>query len=204
VSLTIAELEHGITYWLTETSWDRDFHLAFYQMMAEVNPNGAFDDVWWATFLPILRAWRATRPRGSAFLSVRTQERVGALTQAWARAVEPNVAKDIETVEWSSVSAFPEVVTEIKDVRSPVFTSKFCHFLVPRIFPLVDGAAMGNPYPTYEACFLAYQGEWATTPEPVRETLVARLARRIGSPAFGVFPFKNKVVELCMIGRRYG
>ena len=202
MSLTIDEFERGVTYWRNETKWPHDFHNAFYKEMAVANPRGVFDDFWWAGFLPVLRAWRATRPRSSDFLTARAEVRFARLSQAWELAVEPHLAGDIESLQWSDVSAFPAIVAEIKDVDSPVFASKSCHFLAPRVFPLVDNVAMGNEYPTYEACFRAYQREWATTTaKGIREDLIARLARLVGPSPAEDFPFKNKVVELCLIGR---
>ena len=62
MSLTRAELDQGVNYWLT-TRWPRDFHNDFYRCMADANPHGAFDGAWWADFLPVLHGWRATRPR---------------------------------------------------------------------------------------------------------------------------------------------
>jgi hypothetical protein len=203
VSLTSAEMERGITYWLA-TTWPRDFHNGFYRIMADANPHGSFNAAWWADFLPMLRQWRATRPRGSAFLTSRARERFSAMARAWALTVELNLGGDIASLEWSRVSAFPALVTEIKNVASPVFTSKFCHFLAPAIFPLVDNAAMGNPFPTYEACFAAYRAEWLATEEAILQALVSRLAHLIDAPLADGYPTKNKVMELCLIGRNHG
>lgn len=157
-----------------------------------------------ADFLPVLRAWRATRPRGSAFLTSRARERFSALARAWALTVEPNLGGDIVSLEWPRVSAFPALVTEIKDVASPVFTSKFSHFLAPAIFPLVDNAAMGNPFSTYEACFAAYRAEWLATDDAILRALVSRLTDLIKAPLADGYPTKIKVVELCLIGRNHG
>jgi len=201
LSLTTTEFERGVAYWLNETKWDRDFHNGFYTTMAETNPHGAFDDNWWAGFLPVLRAWIATRPKGSAFLTPRAQERFAAMSTAWALCVEPRLGEDIASVEWRDVAAFPALVAEIKDVASPVFASKFCHFLAPRIFPIVDNAAMGNPYSIYEAGFNAYRSEWHSTGEAVCESLVSRLSALIEGPLAVDFPMTGKVVELCLIGR---
>ena len=204
--LNIAEFEQGVAHFRSRPNWDSDFHNAFYKRMAVANPRGNFDDAWWQTFLHVLNQWQATRGcAGEAFLTPRARRRFAALSQTWKHTVKPNLAGDISTVMWSSVSAFPKLVAEIKDVESPVFTAKFCHFLAPRIFPLEDNGAMGLPYETYRDCFLGYQREWkTTTAQGAREELVSRLARLIGSaPAMG-YPFKNKVVELCLIGRHQG
>ena len=63
---------------------------------------------------------------------------------------------------------------------------------------------MGNAYLTYEACFSAYRSEWLSTDEATRQTLVAQLAHLINAPLADGYPTKNKVVELCLIGRNQG
>lgn len=55
---------------------------------------------------------------------------------------------------------------------SPVFTSKFCHFLVPRVFPVVDNEAMKNTH-TYEGYFRYVQDQWALTAPDDRVALTA-------------------------------
>ena len=89
-------------------------------------------------------------------------------------------------------------------MASPVFTSKFCHFLAPAIFPVVDNAAMGNPFSTYEACFRTFRAEWLSTDEVTRQALVFRLTKLIDAPLVAGYPTKNKIVELCLIGRNQG
>ena len=203
MSLARVEFDRGVEYWFN-VGWPRDFHSSFYREMAAANPDGAFGDVWWAGFLPVLRAWRATRPRGSDYLTDRARHRFPALSQAWTSAVSPHLEVDFTSLEWRQIEAFPRVVAEIKDVGSPVFASKFCHFLAPAIFPIVDNAAMGNPYSTYADCFVAYQKQWLLTNQHTRDELVSRLRVQIGEPLDDSFPIKNKIVELCLIGRNHG
>jgi hypothetical protein len=198
--LTAGELECGVRYW-RGTKWPQDFHHAFYQEMAYANPDGAFDLKWWESFYRVLRSWRANRPRSGAFLAPRAVARFDELRDAWAEAVRPYLAMDLAELEWGQVSAFPLLVAQIKDVSSPVFTSKFCHFLAPHIFPVVDNAAMGNPFRTYESYFEASRTEWLSTPPPVQRQLVAALATEVGALLDAIYPVKAKLVELCIIGR---
>jgi hypothetical protein len=196
-------MERGLSYWFTK-GWPRDFHNDFYREMADANPGGRFDERWWEGFLPVLRAWRATRPRGSDFLTSRARERFAALSRVWGESIRPVLARDGEDVRWAEVAPFPELVAEIKNTGSPVFASKFCHFLAPALFPLVDNAAMGNPYPTYAACFEAYRREWLSTEASERVVLTDRLTELIRAPLADGYPLRNKVVELCLIGRYQG
>ncbi len=209
MSLSMQEFERGVAYWAT-TRWPKDFHNGFYGRLAEQNPRGQFSEAWWQRFLPHLRAWKATRPARTAVLTRKATESLETLRETWARSCDPVADRDIAEVDWVQVADFPAVVAEIKPdrsllqpVRSPVFTAKFCHFLLPAVFPVVDRAAMGLPFgATYRAHFEGARQEWATTPESTRQELQAALESRIDAPLTAGYPLTNKVVELCLIGRR--
>jgi hypothetical protein len=127
---------------------------------------------------------------------------------AWAEACEPYLGDDITSVTWEQVSAFPTLVATIKPTRShsPVFASKFCHFLLPRVFPVVDNEGLGNRWPTYDRYFRHVQDEWIATGPAVRTAMIRTLTRRIeatGASVFLGYPFVNKVMELRLIGRQH-
>ena len=200
MSLTIAELNAGIAYWRT-MRWPQDFHNAFYQQMGATNPGGNFTAIWWSGFLPILRGWKALRPMSQAFVTNRASAQFAQLSRDWNSSIAPVLACDIATIQWSQISSFPATVAQIKNVTSPVFTSKFCHFLAPHIFPVIDNAAMGNPFSAYQAYYSSGQAEWAATSAPVQVSLVSTLTQAIGTPPIQSYPMKCKIIELCLIGR---
>jgi hypothetical protein len=172
--------------------------------MAERNPEGNFDELWWKPFLGELNRWKATRGRGrtNAYLTSRAVTRFGTLGHAWNSGCAPNLNNDISGVQWAEVADFADIVAEIKDVRSPVFTSKFCHFLLPQVFPVVDRRAMGNPFATYSSYFESVRAEWSCTSQKTRVLLRATLDELIGMAKIPTYPTTNKIVELCLIGRR--
>ena len=107
---------------------------------------------------------------------------------------------------WDQVKAFPTEVAKIKPtkVASPVFTSKFCHFLLPRVFPVVDREGVGSRWRTYEAYFRFVQDEWRSTGTATRADLareLTRLMEETGEPVFSGFPMTNKIVELRLMGQ---
>jgi len=203
MSFTTGELLAGIRYWRT-TQWPRDFHNQYYQQkLMPMNPRGVFNDEWWQQFLPVLVDWSATRPKRHDQLTERARSRFQRLTEAWSTFVAPHLNEDIAVVDWSHVHAFPGVVGEVKAVRSPVFTSKFCHFLAPAIFPVVDNRAMGNPFSSYADYYQTARQEWLGTDSTTQDELVTKLTEAIGpSPPFDAYPMKCKLIELCLIGRR--
>ncbi len=200
MSLTIDELNAGISYWRT-TRWPQDFHNAFYCDMARANPNGTFTPKWWDGFLPILSGWRALRPRSQVFVTNRATQKFAELSQVWKKAIEDVFTSDIATIPWGNIAPFATLVGTIKNVESPVFTSKFCHFLAPHIFPVVDNAAMDNPFRTYENYYLTGQSQWKATNDAVQQELVKTLTWAINPKPIENYPMKCKIIELCLIGR---
>jgi hypothetical protein len=210
VSLRAAmnEVEAGLAFWRGRGVWPADLHNSDYVRWASENPHGNFTNAWWQPFLRTLHVWRATRPFSGAELTSRFLETADRLGAAWREVCAPRLDDDVSTVTWDEIEPFPMAVGTIKPTRtpSPVFTSKFCHFLLPRIFPVVDAEGLGNRWPTYQAYFRFVQSEWASTEPPTRAALTERvtdLIQRSGEPAFSGFPMTNKIVELRLIGRHH-
>jgi hypothetical protein len=207
-SVAMQELADGVAFWRTRRSWPSDFHNADYERWERENPHGDFTMAWWGPFLKTLQGWIATRPISGRVLTERFISAIPALGEAWQAACEPYVDRDIASVTWENVRAFPDVVSAIKPTLapSPVFTSKFCHFLLPRVFPVVDNEALGGSWPSYEAYFKYIQEEWSATQFSTRAELQAALSALIhssGGEMFPGFPLVNKVVELRLMGRRH-
>lgn len=198
----------GVRWWRTKTSWPNDFHNSDYEVLAAQNPHGDFRDSWWAGFLPRLTAWKALRPLSQADVTGLFTEHRDELSQAWHQVCAPVKDLDITGVTWDQVRTFPEVVAWLKPTRSgsAVFPSKFCHFLLPRIFPVFDNAAVGGSR-TYETYFNLVKGSWGATPAALQAELEAELSEIIEgcgrSPLCEGFPMVTKIVELALIGRRH-
>lgn len=202
MSFHLEELNQGIAYW-KNTKWPQDFHNQFYQEIAAIRQaHGLFNQGWWDAFLPILRQWRATRPRSSEYLTERAQDRFGDLNNIWNQDIVPVIEKDIETIEWKTIDRFVRLVAEIKNVQSPVWESKLCHFLAPHIFPVIDNVAMGKSFEWYEEYFETRRNEWNESDDNTRNVLTNRISDEIGHNTITPnYPVKSKIIELCFIGR---
>ena len=206
----LRELRDGIAYWHSR-SWPADLHNACYDEWAGQNPHGNFTIEWWNQYqLPRLRRWVATRPVSGSVLTERFTSSMDALGSTWREACLPYLDQDVTAVCWDRIRAFPDEVAKIKPLKgsalSAVFTSKFCHFLLPKVFPVIDNAALGVGGKTYEACFRNVQGEWAGTDATARDALIAELTLAVETqgPALSPrFPLVNKIVELRLIGRNH-
>jgi hypothetical protein len=205
----LQELVAGIAFWRSRPLWPDDFHNGDYETWAAENPDGDFTDDWWFPFLRRLRDWIAIRPASYAEITERFVRRRAALSEAWAVFCRPFRDRDISSVTWEHVAGFPLLVGEIKPMKSApstVFVSKFCHFLLPKIFPVVDNEGSGGRWRTYEQYFKQVQMVWAETPEELKTDLIARMNSEVelaGRPVLAAFPTTNKIVELRLIGRHH-
>lgn len=202
----IHELADGVTYWRSR-GWPSDLGNAEYEKWARENPKGNFTLDWWQQYqLPRLRRWIAIRPYSGAVLTPRFVECATTLSAAWQVACVPYLERDITSVTWKEVMAFPNEVAKIKPTKapSPVFTSKFCHFLLPRVFPVVDNDAVGGGWGNYQTYFEFVQYQWSSTDRSTQADLVRALTEATGSTQlYSGYPVVNKIVELRLIGRTH-
>jgi hypothetical protein len=200
----VAEVDAGIRFWLA-SGWPEDFHNSAYRRFADENED-RFSDAWWDGFMePALIRWQALRGlRGFTRARLRANFEAHAedLRQLWGHMIEVIGPKaEIDTTEWEDVRTFTEVAAQLKPTTSAVLTSKFCHFQLPKVFPIVDNWAMGGSR-SYGAHFGLVQGVWAATRPATRRGLRDRLRAEIENKPYGGYPWTNKVVELGLIGRR--
>jgi hypothetical protein len=115
------------------------------------------------------------------------------LAATWQRCCAPLTDHAISGVGWEQVADWLTVVARIKPTRSPVFTSKFAHFLLPAVFPVVDQNVMGRPFGGgYRAHLEGARRELETTPADIREELWAALAAHISAPLTPAVPGRHQ------------
>jgi hypothetical protein len=198
----LQELQAGINYW-HNTNWPQDFHNQFYIDIAAHNQIGLFTPHWWPEIFQRLRSWRATRPKSFEYINERTLERLGELHELWE---EVNGLPDNITAMEIIVAVinFVNVIHTIKNVNSPVFTSKFSHFVSPKRFPVIDRRAMGLPLDSYVDYLHFVRQEWNNTGNEVGNQLINFFANELGHNVFEGYPFHTKIAEICLIGRNHG
>ncbi len=215
MSGVLHELKDGIAHWRSALPWPCDFHNSEYKRWAEWNSREIITSETWEKFLcPELQKWKALRgiPGGNKnFFNERFEANQTSINAAW-RILRAG-CKDIDitgvdiSAPQSEVHAFYTAVAKIKDTKnhSPVFASKFCHFMAPNIFPVIDNKAIGLGSQSYETYFAEVHRKWSAINVQVQGELIAELTSRIercGASLYEKYPFVNKIVELCSIGRR--
>lgn len=186
--------------------WPCDFHNGFYGDLRALHNRGRFTSDWWEEIIPHLITWKATRGCTNAEIQKRAERASGKLSAEWARLRR---VKDIADggAAWNKCEPFFAVAFGIKQTatNSSVFAAKLCHFVAPRIFPVIDNAVMGGT-PDYGEYWQNIRQRWLATPEAARHRMENYLRQKIknsGVAAIDGYPFSCKIAELCLIGERY-
>jgi hypothetical protein len=89
-----------------------------------------------------LQPWIAARGHSHAAITARFLQNAAALSASWDEVCARHLRgdDDISAVTWEDVGAFADLVGTLKPTRNPslVSASKFCHFLLPKVFPVGD------------------------------------------------------------------
>jgi hypothetical protein len=205
--LTEANLDAGIDYWRnTKTKWEPDFHNAIYKKYYEKQQLNGLDEAWWKFMLdelgPPPRGWSAIRPKRKDYILKRGLERLVQLQTARDRifrAIEPQ-RPGLENTNWALLRELYLCAKSIKNVDSPVFASKLCHFIIPNTFPIIDGEAIGFQNNDYSRYWDFCRCQWLDC--QVKEKLQSRLRMSIGNEIVDCYPWSTKLTELCIIGNR--
>lgn len=210
---TLNALKGGCKHWqteLTKRKWPCDFHSAFYGDLRAIHERGMFTPAWWAEIIFHLRKWNALRTSTGGLTNAEVQKRaIRASKKLRAELARLHGIKDIADSDatWNKCQPFFTVAFGIKQTttNSPVFASKLCHFVAPRIFPVIDNEIMGGT-PDYGEYWQYIRGRWLATPKAARREMDDYLRKQIknaGGTAIKEYPFPCKIAELCLIGERH-
>ena len=142
--VNLDNLRSGIGRFQRRWPMEADFHNAFYQRLREATYAGITTNLW-ANLVDTLAAWKAIRPRSKAEIWTRGGQRLPDLQRERTTILDQHNghAPDLLVATWGEVEPLFTVAVWIKDVASPVFASKLCHFLLSDTFPVADRAMIG-------------------------------------------------------------
>jgi hypothetical protein len=207
----IENLEAGIDWWVTSVpKWGADIMNSEYKGIYDQREGGITKD-WWDACVTRLWSWMAIRsrnpPNTKNEIKERGLDRLEAIATEYIalRSIfdkEPTIAD----VSWDQIQAIFKIAREIKWGQrrnaSPVFACKMCHFLFPKVFPVIDNFATGIF--EYEFYWRGMREEWLRFPdkEPARILLKNSIIRSTGSgeAIHALYPWETKIIELSHIG----
>lgn len=210
--LQIVEFQRGVCWWRAETNWPPDFHNELYGSLNDLRQGWPDFTKWWVFVPRELERWGAWVEYPGSIPVAEIDRRI--------KRQEPNLSQSIldlkETIkskklafpniDWLQVRELAVLLHKVKDVSSPVATSKLGHFLFPEVYPVTDNRALGMPGANrYDRYYNYFRHCWKRTDEPVQRTLSQALIELIethGEPVTEGYPVEVKVTELCLIGRK--
>jgi hypothetical protein len=192
-----------LRWWREESGWGNDILNSEYYGMFEVR-SGGLTQKWWNATVDRLWNWKAIRspnpPNTKSEIKASGLSRLPQLIIAYNDLLsrctsEPNITE----LTWEDLSSIFDLASQLK--RGPVFPSKMCHFIFPKVFIPMDNSA---------TCVFEYEFYWRGMSDEWRrfdrkEEAIEILKKTIESdrPLHPSYPFETKVLELCHIGYQH-
>lgn len=198
-------LQKGIDLWYT-TTWPRDFHNNFYQDLHLRRQHG-LNTQWWSPTVDDLWRWKAIRPLKKGIVLARGQNNLEHLQRGYAgvQGILGNRTPSLSNLDWKDVANLYHIVSRIKNVNSPVFGSKLCHFIMPDAFPVMDSNMIEKLREVTGVSAHSYQDYWQFCKSQwvgcvAQDQLVRTMQKAIGPNIFLHYPYAAKITELCLSG----
>ena len=173
---------------------DVDVRNATYNDIYNARAQGV-TEAWWEATVERLSQWKANRgcPKDLIYnRGIERLERIRQLYQQLIAAGEPCITNS----QWSDIEPLFIIVSEIKQTRSPVFASKMCHFLFPKLFIVVDNQATGVGH--YELFWRGLKDAWSAFEQ--RQEAENILLRTIQDGRHQNYPVETMIMEICTTG----
>lgn len=202
--IALDNLKAGLEWW-RKGDWPRDIHNADYYDIYDVRAAGASEQ-WWTATVGRLSQWRAYRgpnpPNTKAEITRRGVQCLGAIAAKYAKVVASSPTEPcIADLDWDDAAPLYGLGSEIKP-GSPVFASKMCHFLFPKLFIVMDNLA--TSVFDYEFYWRGMKDEWSRFKEKAQAMNLLTDAVRSSMPLHPLYPLETKIMELSHIGYKHG
>lgn len=199
--ISLHNLRVGLKWW-HQNGWPSDMHNSDYaDLYAQRSTVGT--GPWWSKTVDRLWDWKAIRnrtpPNSKADILNRGQSRLGAIAKWHAEIIarctgEPSIAN----LSWEDVAPLFALAYGIKRGNHPVFASKMCHFMFPRVFVVMDHSVTGTF--EYEFYWRGMKAEWGRLAKKAEACYILTNAIQSKKGIFIFYPYETKIMELCHIG----
>jgi hypothetical protein len=195
--LTVDNLKAGLRVW-TKEKYPSDMHNAEYHGMYAARLNGITPQ-WWDATVTRLAKWGAIRPVAKVVIATRGIQCLSSVVAEYAQ-LKPNPAIEpsIVNTEWVDVATLFGIASQIKQPWPPVFASKMCHFLFPKLFIVMD-TKLCDPF-EYELYWRGMKDEWQRFNSKAQAMSIFSAALDTSKPIHGDYPQETKIMELSHIG----
>ena len=203
--ITMAHLKAGIAEFKRRWPGESDFSNRLYRELSTRRDSGQLT---WGRLVDELSGWRALRTslpgHDKGWYLARGEEPFRRMLVLVARIQSAHAGRDPSITETNpeELGEMFGIAIDIKNVRSPVFASKLCHFLMPSAFPVADQDMLGiSTVHHYWQYWQACAEGWRASEE--KEALKAHLRDAMSATPFVGYPWAVKIAELCHAGARH-
>jgi hypothetical protein len=203
--VSIENLKQGMNWW-QEGNWPKDYHNSDYYKFYQDRAAGLTEQ-WLTITVGRLAQWRAIRsrkpPNTKAEIFALLKAKLPDLQTEFERILELSKGEpSTNTLSWQHIGPLYEVMADIKH-RSPVFASKLGHFMVPKVFIVMDNR--GTEVMSYDYYWQGMVNEWRmfTDQTVAIDLLKTEIEKRSPHPVHGDYPYETKIMELCHVGDKW-
>lgn len=194
--ITLDNLKKGLK-WRTQR-WPNDVNIrnTLYDDIYKVRSKGVTEE-WWRATVSRLSQWTANRPYSNNKIRNRGRKQLVRIRQQFRKLIAAG-EPCITNLQWADIDQLFEIAFEIKPLKSmtPVFASKMCHFLFPKLFIVMDNKATGVGH--YELFWRGLKDSWNkfNDKEKARNILFKAIQNR----RHRNYPVETTIMEICAIG----
>ncbi len=208
--ISLDHLNAGLKWWGKrrgkKTKFPSDIHNADYYDIYDVRAAGVTVQ-WWDATVNRLGQWRAYRggkcPITKKEIIRRGIQRLSEVAAEYAKLVTSSTTEPcITDVCWEDVDSLFAIASGIRRGKAPVFASKMCHFLFPKLFIVMDNQA--TSIFDYEFYWRGMKDEWCRFKDKAEASNLLRNAIRSSKPLHPLYPLETKIMELSHIGHKHG
>jgi len=154
---------------------------------------------WWVATMKRLSKWSANRPCPNDLIHNRGMRRLGQIRQQYNRLISAG-EPCITNLQWTYIEQLFGIASTIKPSRTPVFASKMCHFLFPKLFIVMDNKATGVGH--YELFWRGLKDAWNgfEQKDQAQTILFNAINNRQNLPLHPHYPVETTIMEICAIG----
>ena len=198
--ISLNNLRKGLNWRINNWAEDVDIRNTQYNDIYKDRSNGVTDN-WWNVTVKRLGKWRANRPYSNSQIRKKGEKQLERIKKQYKRLIS---AKEpcITNLQWLDIDQLFSIAFAIKPTKSrtPVFASKMCHFLFPKLFIVMDRTATGVE--NYELYWRGLKDAWNAfnEKEQAQKILINAIQHRRNLPIHPEYPVETTIMEICAIG----
>jgi hypothetical protein len=106
----------------------------------------------------------------------------------------------IVNLHWTNIHQLFDIALAVKGTKSPVFASKLCHFIFPKLFIVIDNKATGICH--YELFWRGLKDAWNAfeQQEEAKRILFSAIRNGQNISIHPNYPVETTIMEICAIG----